>query len=230
MWSAFAGMMLLIALSIIGAFLGAEEAKQFFNSMPLVIYWFGLAALLIAGFVAFSRLRGSAALFMIHFGCLLVLAGSMWGSESGHRLGNRLFGTDKIANGYMLISKGAAEQYVTAEDLNQRLGKLPFSIKLKDFRIEYYPAEKQMIHNYCSDVTIVENGKEILNNTIKVNSPLHYGGYQFYQDSCDAQSQRYTILGVTSDNGLYAVYTGYWLLCIGTLWHFWLNKILKQWL
>jgi len=234
MWVALPATGLLIVLSITGAFYGAQKAKLLFNSVPLVIYWFGLTVLLIAGIVKFPSLLRNPAQFMIHFGGLLILAGSMWGSESGHRLSNRLFGTEKIVNGYMAIFKGDSEKYVMTEDFSRRLGELPFSIKLRDFRIEYYPAEKNfvpeldiktkqgrhfqlaakpVIHNYCSDVTIIENGKETANKTIKVNNPLHYGGYNFYQNSYDSQMQRYTILQETSDNGLYGVYGGYWIIC-----------------
>jgi cytochrome c biogenesis protein ResB len=230
-WLSLPAIGLLIVFSIMGSFYGAEKAKLFFNSIPLVIYWFGLAASLIAGIVTFPRLVRSPPLFiMTHFGCLLILAGSMWGSQLGHRLNNQLFAVEKIPNGYMTIFKGETEKYIMSEDFNRRLGQLPFSIKLRDFRIEYYPAQKNQIYNYCSVVTIIENGKEILNKTIKVNEPLHYGGYHFYQNSYDSQRQRYTILQVTSDNGLYVVYAGYWMLCIGVLWHFWFNKILKRWL
>jgi hypothetical protein len=331
MWIALAAIGLLIVLSIIGAFYGAEKARLFFNSIPLAIYWPGLAVLLIAGIVTIPRLLKNPSQLMMHLGGVLILAGSMWGSQQGHLLDKRLFGKEKIPNGYMLISRGSTDKNVTSEDFNKKIGELPFSIKLRDFRIEYYPQEKNIapelniktadernlrlaakpgeeislgpgqiklkviktyknfkirtednkkiitdnelegknpaievaietpdgnshsryvfeqfgdlspgengvhlsyksrmsrtIQNYCSDVTIIENGKEILNKTIKVNEPLHYGGYHFNQDSYDAQMQTYTILSVASDNGLYIVYAGFWVLCIGMFRQFWVIRI-----
>jgi len=331
MWMALLAIGLLIALSIAGAFCGAQKAKLLFNSIPLVVYWCGLAALLAAGFIEFPRLLHKPGLFMIHAGCLLILAGSMWGSQAGHRLSEKLFGIRKIPNGYMLISEGNSENHVTTENLNQQLGKLPFSIKLKKFRLEYYqtdgnsapqlyiqtqdgqplelaakpgeeislgkigsklkvvktfrnfklrledgkkivtdeeqgeenPAvevriespdgnsytryvfehfgdfshvknelqlryvsqEPRMIRDYFSDLAVIENEKEVVSKTIEVNHPLHYGGYHFYQYSYDSEAGKYTILSVTSDSGLYAVYSGYWLLSLGVLWQVWFGPI-----
>ncbi|MFA6425260.1 MAG: cytochrome c biogenesis protein ResB [Phycisphaerae bacterium] len=331
MWIVLLAIGLLAVLSMAGAFYGAEKAKLLFNSIPLVFYWYLLSVLFLAGFIEFTRLRRKPGLFMIHTGCLLILCGSMWGSEAGHRIVKRFFGIQKTPNGYMLISKGDSEKYIMAEDFGRRLGELPFSIKLKDFRIEYYqayektppqldiktqegqqfqliakPGEEitlgrdklrvvrtftnfririednkkvitdegpqgenpavevsietpdgnshsrfvfehfagfshkedglqlsytsqgpQMIRDYFSDLAIIENGKEVLSKTIEVNHPLHYGGYHFYQHSYDSEMQKYTILSVTSDSGLYTVYAGYWMLVVGTLWQFWFRHIAK---
>ena len=334
MWVALVVIGLLAVLSVSGAFCGAQKAKLIFNSIPLGIYWYGLAVLLVAGFVEFPRLLHKPRLFMIHAGCLLVLAGSMWGSEAGHRLAERFFGIRKIPNGYMLIPEGNSEKEVTAEDFRHKLGELPFSIKLKDFRLEYYetdedsvprlyirtqekrdlqlvvkvgeeislgrgsgklkvvrtfrnfkihieggekivtdegqegenpaveveierpdgnsytrfvferfagfnhgededglqlryvPQGSRVIRDYLSDVVVIEDGKELKSKTVEVNHPLHYGGYHFYQHSYDSQAGKYTILSVTSDSGLYAVYVGYWLLCLGVLWQFWFRHII----
>jgi len=331
MWMALLAICLLTILSVFGAFYGAEKAKLVFNSIPLGIYWAGFAVLLVAAFVGFSRLLHKPGLFMLHAGCLLVLAGGMWGSQAGHQLQKRFLDSQKIPSGYMVIYEGESEKHIFAEDFKQTLGELPFSIKLKDFRLEYYPADEdsvprlyikthegevlqliakvgeeislgqskaklrivrtfgnfkiqtengkrivtdegqgqenpaveveievpdgnsyiryvferfagfshgenllqlsyvlqgpQIIRDYFSDVVIIENGKEVAGKSIEVNHPLHYGGYHFYQHSYDSQAGKYTILSVTSDSGLYAVYGGYWLLCVGVLWQFWFRHI-----
>ncbi|MHC4530378.1 MAG: cytochrome c biogenesis protein ResB [Planctomycetota bacterium] len=333
MWLALLAIGLLTIFSVFGAFCGAQKAKLFFNSIPLGVYWYALALLLLAGLVEFPRLIRKPGLFMIHAGCLLVLAGGMWGSEAGHRLSNRLFSAQKIPKGYMLISEGNTENRVTQEDFRQQLGELPFSIKLIDFRLEYYPPdedsvprlyikteegqflqlvarageeisldqpgrklkvlktfknfkihiedgkriitdeegteenpavkvelelpdgntytryvfenfadfnhdqdsdglqlrylskEPQMISDYFSDLLVIDHGKETISKTIEVNHPLYYKGYHFYQHSYDSKAGQYTILSVTSDSGLYAVYVGYWLLCLGVLWQFWFRHI-----
>ena len=335
MWMALLAIVLLTFLSILGAFYGAQEAKSFFNSIPLRGYWYGLAILLAAGFAVFGRLLRKPGLFMVHAGCLLVLAGGMWGSQAGHQLAERLLGTRKIPRGYIVIYEGQAEKNVLAEDFKHQLGELPFSIKLKDFRLEYYEADEksvpqlhietqegrclqliarageqislgegkgrikiintfrnfkirlddgkkivtdgegpaenpaveveierpdgtnysryvferfagyihsandglqlsyisekpQQVRDYLSDVVVIENGKEVTSKTIEVNHPLYYGGYHFYQDSYDAKAGKYTVLSVTSDSGLYAVYGGYWLLCLGVLWQFWFRHIVSR--
>ena len=333
MWMALLAIGLLIALSIAGAFCGAQEAKLLFNSTPLKIYWYLLAILFVAGFTEFPRLLRKPSLLLIHTGCLLVLTGGMLGSDAGHRLAKRFLGIDKIPNGYMVIHEENSENRIVAEDLKQILGQLPFSIKLKDFRIEYYETDKEsiprlnintqdgqhlqlvakageeislgqdknkikiigtfenfkirtengkkivtddgrqgenpaaevrietpdgnsytryvferydgfshsedglklsyisrgprMIRDYFSDLVVIENDKEVLSKTIEVNHPLHYGGYHFYQHSYDSEKGQYTVLSITSDSGLYVVYSGYWLLSLGVVWQFWLGPVFR---
>ena len=333
MWTALVVIGLLAALSVLGAFYGAQRAKLIFNSIPLGVYWYGLAVLLVAGFVEFPRLLHKPGLFMIHAGCLLVLGGSMWGSETGHQLQKWFLDAQKIPSGYMVIYEGNSEKHIVAEDFKQKLNELPFSIKLKDFRLEYYESSEELvprlhiktqegqdlqlvarageeislgqgkgvlkvvktfknfkimieddkkivtdeeqqgenpaveveievpdgnshtryvferfegfshrgedglqlsyvsqglrvIRDYLSEVMVIENGKEVASKVIEVNHPLHYGGYHFYQHSYDSEAGKYTILSVTSDSGLYVVYGGYWLLCLGVLWQFWFRHVI----
>ena len=60
LWAALIAIILLVLLSIYGAFLGAERAQAFFNSLPLAVYWFALIGLLIArGSSSFAGSCGS---------------------------------------------------------------------------------------------------------------------------------------------------------------------------
>ena len=145
MWVVLVVIGLLAVLSVLGAFFGAQKAKLFFNSIPLGVYWYGFAVLLVVGFVEFPRLLRKPGLFIIHAGCLLVLGGGLWGSEAGHQFQKRFLGVQKIPSGYMLIFEGSSERRIIAEDLTQELGQLSFSIKLKDFRLEYYEADKELV-------------------------------------------------------------------------------------
>jgi len=128
---------LLVFLAVYGAFIGPYRAKSFFNSPVLAAYWLALTALLAAASVVFRRLIRPGGLLLIHAGCILVLAGAIWGSETCLEVQNRLLGTDKIQTGQMVILKGDAENSISMED-NYRTKELPFHIKLKNFRIEYY--------------------------------------------------------------------------------------------
>jgi cytochrome c biogenesis protein ResB len=138
MWIALFAIGLLMGLSVLGAFYGAEKAKWFFNSMPLRICWAVIVVLLVAGFVEFPRLLRRGGLMMIHLGCLCVLGGAMWGSQVGHHFAEKFFGIDKIPEGYMVIYEGGSQSSVISQDFREELGQLPFSIKLNDFRIEHY--------------------------------------------------------------------------------------------
>jgi len=137
MWAALTAIILLVGFSVYGAFLGADRAQAFFNSLPLALYWGGLAVLLIVGIVLFRRLVKVPSLLLVHLGCILLLAGGMWGSKAGHTLQKRLLGADVIRKGQMPILEGTTENRVQLADSNDT-GELPFSIRLADFRIEYY--------------------------------------------------------------------------------------------
>jgi hypothetical protein len=137
LWAALIAVILLALLSIYGAFLGAERARAFFNSLPLAVYWFALIVLLSAGIVTFRRLLETPSLLLLHSGSVLVLLGALWGSNSGHALAQGLFGVDKIPEGQMDILEQAQENRVLLADSNSTR-ELPFFVRLKDFRMEYY--------------------------------------------------------------------------------------------
>ena len=138
LWTVLVGIALLTALSVIGAFLGDERARVVFNSIPLVIFWLLLLGLLAAGLIYFKRLIHSAGLLGVHLGSLLILVGAMLGSDGGHSLATKFFGSKKIARGRMQIYEGQAKNHIVTDD---GVKPLPFSVGLKDFRIEYYELE-----------------------------------------------------------------------------------------
>ena len=146
LWIGLALIILLVFLSIYGAFIGAERAKAFFNSLPLSIYWVVFILLLITGFWVFSRLIHIPGLLFMHAGCVLILTGAICSSQAGHKLQSRLFGIDKIPSGQMVIFEDESENKVALEGDDQ-VRKLPFYVKLKDFRIEYYKPEYLYIQN-----------------------------------------------------------------------------------
>lgn len=74
---------------------------------------------------------------------------------------------------------------------------------------------------YKSDITVSQDGQDRVHRVVEVNDPLHYGGYHFYQDSYDQKAQQYTVLSISSDSGLWAVYSGFVLLCAGVFWSSW---------
>jgi hypothetical protein len=78
------------------------------------------------------------------------------------------------------------------------------------------------VKDYLSDLAVVDEGQQMLEQTIEVNHPLHFGGYHFYQYDYDQEGEQYTILSVTSDSGLLLVYAGFILLVAGAFFQGWL--------
>ena len=91
------------------------------------------------------------------------------------------------------------------------------------------PAAGGPIRDYISELEVIDpNGTVLAKKDIEVNHPLYYGGYHFYQSSYDAQAGRYTVLQVVSDTGVKIVFAGYWMLCVGVVWHLWLRHLIKK--
>ena len=146
LWAALTAVILLVLLSIYGAFLGAERAQAFFNTLPLAAYWFAFIALLSVGIAAFRRLLRIPSLLLLHLGSVLVLLGALWGSNGGHALAQRLLGRDKIPQGQMVILEQTQENRVRPADSNSTR-ELPFFVRLKDFRMEYYEPGSLLIRS-----------------------------------------------------------------------------------
>ncbi len=97
---------------------------------------------------------------------------------------SRLKPSDSLSfRGSVTVPEGSAANLVF---LNLRDGylvqELPFSVHLKDFRIEHYPSGKPK--SFESDVVIRDPAREQpLKRTISVNHPLIYKGYAIYQAS-----------------------------------------------
>ena len=72
-----------------------------------------------------------------------------------------------------------------------------------------------------------ENGKEVRNAVILVNSPLKVGRYTFYQASYNAKTMG-TILEVTRDPGVPLVFAGFILLPIGIALAFYVKPLLNR--
>jgi hypothetical protein len=201
----------LIFFSIIAAFCGTQKAQLIFNSIPFIIFWYFFILLFLIGFIVYPSLSHKADLLMVHAGCIILLTGAMWSSQIGHKVSNRFFNKNKIPKGYMILSEGEFRDFVLTDTLYE-VSKLPFIIKLKDFRIDHYKDGE--IKNFISDVQIMNTQNDVQDKTITVNHPIHYGGYHIYQFSYDPQG-KFSVLLITSDSGLYIVFTGYLLICIG---------------
>ncbi len=352
-WLALLVIILLTVLSIYGAFIGAERSQAFFNSVPLAVYWFFFALLLIVSFFIFPRLIRVPGLLLVHLGCVAILAGGLWGSEAGHEFQKKLLGREKMPSGTIIVYEGLSENRaikgqnnlgyavdpnnnviiyefdahkhpVILTDEDPRIFHLPFEIHLNDFRMEYYdpprllvdtadgkswelkPIETDtsfqldgkaslkilniyrnfkidmergayddphpgsnpavqvlitypdgteheqyafenfpghegqskeftlrylttgMVKDYFSDLEVIDDNQVVAAKAIEVNHPLYYGGYHFYQTDYDHKAGRYTVLSVTSNSGLAAVFAGFALMCAGAVYHLWLRPIIAH--
>lgn len=105
--------------------------------------------------------------YIVHFSILVIFAGAIIGT---------LFG----AKGSIMIrEKSVTSSYYKRSDSSRQ--PLGFELRVDDFSLTYYDtgAPKE----FRSDLTVLENGREVLTKSIVVNDPLDYKGYTFYQAS-----------------------------------------------
>lgn len=214
----------LCILCVFGAFLGAEKAQAFFNSIPLGVFWVVLLVLLVAAIAAFKNIQSQPMLFLMHLSCIFILVGGLSGSHAVFKLLNP---NDKVYKGYIKLYPGqkSNQVYVEADD---RVANLDFEVGLLDFQILYYDTSPTKVKDYISDIILIKDGKPVAQKKIEVNYPLRYAGYDFYQSSYGQDELgTYSVLQVASNRGASTVFAGYTLLTIGLFVHFGL-KIIKQ--
>jgi cytochrome c biogenesis protein len=132
----------------------------------------------------FSRLGA----YITHLSILIILIGGLAGSLFGFR-------------GFVNILEGETVNQIALRVKDKEILKpIDFSIRCDDFSVTFYDLDRPEKHvkEYSSDLTILKNGKEVLNKTIRVNHPLHYKGLAFYQSSYGAIHE--VTLGVQGKN------------------------------
>jgi cytochrome c biogenesis protein ResB len=135
---ALAFLVLLVILSIYSTFIGAEKAQQFFNTLPLTVYWIAFTVLMFVAIANFRRLLHEPWLFMIHAGIVVTLSGAMWSSETGHKLSEKYLNSEKTQSGYMALFQNRPDDRLMSADMRTQVGTLPFKLNLISFWIEYY--------------------------------------------------------------------------------------------
>ena len=321
--------LLLIILSITGAFLGTRKASLFFNSPPLAIFWIVLTLLFVAGFVFWKSLRRRPYLLLCHTGCLAVLVGGIWGSRTAHRVREAVGMEPKMIKGMMVLRQGQIDRQVFAEN-KKDVFELPFSVYLVETGVTHYDDPSIGIYNrdgrligrigtevgyvyqldqtpsvevhvtrrfenlrleweqegvlgvegppghsnpgyeivfvlpdgsqsrqyvfervephfmphlpyqarylspmipreYRSLLRIEKDGQIVKGKSIRVNDPLYYGGYHFYQSTFGQDEiGPYSGIMVVSDSGVWVVFLGYALLTAGLFGQYWIEPLRRS--
>ena len=173
--------------------------------------------LAVSGIRAVRRKRYDSAL--IHIGCVCVMGGWLIGQHAV-----RATSEDRPVTGVMAMIDGdTMDTLWGGATLNEYLGKLPFTVRLEKFTVDFY--HNGMPREYRSRITILEPGKAPPRTVdVRVNYPARVRGYHIYQMSWGESTDHYgrpvtyTVLQFIRDPGLYAVYTGFVILVMGVLW------------
>ncbi|MFA6148011.1 MAG: cytochrome c biogenesis protein ResB [bacterium] len=105
--------------------------------------------------------------YATHAGIIIVFLGAILGNVFGYK-------------SYVNIPEGKEASHLDARGGKQHIN-LPFAVRNNRFWMETYPSGQPK--KYASDLSVMENGREVLRKTITVNDPLVYKGVWFYQSS-----------------------------------------------
>ncbi|MDO5675779.1 MAG: cytochrome c biogenesis protein ResB [bacterium] len=116
--------------------------------------------------------------YVVHASILVILAGAVLGSPSFAR---KVLRQDNFAyKGFVMLPEQASTDHIRTNRGNMPVN-LGFTLRCDHFHIDFY--DNGMPKTYRSLVTILEDGKEVLQREIVVNKPLKYKGVTFYQSS-----------------------------------------------
>jgi cytochrome c-type biogenesis protein CcsB len=125
----------------------------------------------------------------------------------------RLVGKRGIKSG--VVKKININDSIISAEYGSKELYLPFSIYLKDFKLDRYPGSGSP-SSYASEVRVYPNDKEPYDYRIYMNQTMHEGGFLFFQSSYDPD-EKGTVLSVNHDPGKWPTYFGYFLLILGLL-------------
>jgi cytochrome c biogenesis protein len=104
--------------------------------------------------------------YLVHVALLFILVGGLVGKFWG-------------IEGELPVSQG---QTAEAFRVGHGLVPLDFQVHLDRFQVLYY-ADSAMPKEFRSNLTILRDGKEVLKTVCRVNEPVTYGKFTFYQAS-----------------------------------------------
>ena len=123
--------------------------------------------------------------YIVHLSILLLIAGAVVGA---------FFGIEAYVN----IAEGEAVSSVHLRGNDQALA-LPFSVRCDKFTVEFY--ESGMPKTYQSDLSFIKDNRVIHSGKLRVNHPITFEGYNFYQSSYDKAAGGKATIALVRDGG-----------------------------
>ena len=104
-------------------------------------------------------------------------------------------------------------------DIHQKMGS--------NFKFVYHWVGRRP-KDFISKVTVLKGGQEIMSKDIRVNEPLRFGGYTFFQSTYDTEGLAWSGLEIVRDPGVWVVYLGFILLVLGLIMIFYVNPLIQR--
>jgi cytochrome c biogenesis protein len=123
--------------------------------------------------------------YVTHLSIIIIFVGAIIGNVFGFK-------------GFANIVEGESVRTIPTRGGTNHVD-LGFAVRCNKFWVDFYPSGQPK--EYASDLSILENGREVLRKKIVVNDPLQYKGIWFYQSSYGAAGAASATLAVHSPDG-----------------------------
>jgi cytochrome c biogenesis protein len=148
--------------------------------------------------------------FFVHFSLLVLFAGVILGSALGF-------------HGFVELGEGEEKAGFQDRGTGEHGMERPFGFTLRADKIWEVFYENGEVKDYFTKLSVIENGKEVLQKVIQVNDPLIYKGIRFYQSSFrEAGATKLAVRVVPKDGSTpeaYQVEPGGSFTCLGGQYH-----------
>ena len=123
--------------------------------------------------------------YVTHLSIIIIFIGAIIGNVFGFK-------------GFVNIVEGESARTIPTRGGTNHVD-LGFAVRCNKFWVDFYPSGQPK--EYASDLSILENGREVLRKKIVVNDPLQYKGIWFYQSSYGAAGAASATVAVHSPDG-----------------------------
>jgi len=123
--------------------------------------------------------------YVTHLSIIIIFIGAIIGNVFGFK-------------GFANIVEGESVRTIPTRGGTNHVD-LGFAVRCNKFWVDFYPSGQPK--EYASDLSILENGREVLRKKIVVNDPLQYKGIWFYQSSYGAAGAASATLAVHTPDG-----------------------------
>jgi cytochrome c biogenesis protein len=123
--------------------------------------------------------------YVTHLSIIIIFIGAIIGNVFGFK-------------GFANIVEGQSVRTIPTRGGTNHVD-LGFSVRCNRFWVDLYPSGQPK--EYSSDLSVIENGREVMRKKIEVNDPLQYKGVWFYQASYGPAGASTVTLAVNSPDG-----------------------------
>ena len=123
--------------------------------------------------------------YVTHLSIIIIFIGAIIGNVLGFK-------------GYANIVEGQSVRTIPTRGGTNNVD-LGFSVRNNRFWVDLYPSGQPK--EYSSDLSVIENGREVMRKKIEVNDPLQYKGIWFYQSSYGPAGASTVTLAVNRTDG-----------------------------